>query len=68
MNHRREHASKEETLSKTTPALCLHNVTTTDLLLALADACDVMLYIIQFIVMVPSSSYYIIRPEILILQ
>ena len=45
MNHRREHASKEETLSKTTPALCLHNVTTTDLLLALADACDVMLWI-----------------------
>ena len=45
MNHRREHASKEETLSKTTPALCLHNVTTTNLLLALADACDVMLWI-----------------------
>ena len=32
-------------MSKTTPALCLHNVTTTNLLLALADACDVMLWI-----------------------
>ena len=32
-------------VSKTTPALCLHNVTTTNLLLALADACDVMLWI-----------------------
>ena len=32
-------------MSKTTPALCLHNVTTMNLLLALADACDVMLWI-----------------------
>ena len=72
MNQRREHVSKEETFIKWVKRLRLSAFTTSQprtffwLWLMLVMWCYE--YIIQFIVMVPSSSYYIIRTEILILQ
>ena len=53
-----------------TAALCPHNVTTTNLLLAVADAMVVMWceHPIHRVGSILSSSYYTIRPEILILQ
>ena len=68
----REHVSKEETFIKWVKRLRLSAFTTSQprtffwLWLMLVMWCYE--YIIQFIVMVPSSSYYIIRTEILILQ
>ena len=72
MNQRRIHVSKEETFIKWVKRLRLSAFTTSQprtffwLWLMLVMWCYE--YIIQFIVMVPSSSYYIIRTEILILQ
>ena len=72
MNQRREHVSKEETFIEWVKRLRLSAFTTSQprtffwLWLMLVMWCYE--YIIQFIVMVPSSSYYTIRPEILILQ